>query len=273
MNYYRKSSPGNQSLKQQLSSAIKTVHFILKIRFDRRDFSMDPLEMYSVEAPLDRPSIFTWPQDDQESGHKVSMVGSDRTGLIGSSISRGIVVKLSRIGGTLSHGLTRSTAIPIGLDAPLASAMCLAYFRHARPILCLRGASRCSVSLSLLLNSAPLLTFPAIVSRLSRCQDLVRLRAQLDDQGKNQASLITTDGSLNDATRPRSTPSFLSGITNPIELPDKSSGSLDQREIVSFRMIRFRGSFTLYRKHSAPLATGQKTNARRRGTIRLREAI
>lgn len=39
------------------------------------------------------------------------------------------------------RGLTRSTAIPIGLDAPLASAMCLAYYRHAWPILYLRGAN------------------------------------------------------------------------------------------------------------------------------------
>lgn len=39
------------------------------------------------------------------------------------------------------RGLTRSTAIPIGLDAPLASAMCLAYYRHAWPMLYLRGAN------------------------------------------------------------------------------------------------------------------------------------
>ena len=68
------------------------------------------------------------------------------------------------------------TAISIGLDAPLASAMCLAYFRHARPILCLRGASRPSPLLS---SSRPFPTrrpspSSSSSSSSSRWQDLVR---------------------------------------------------------------------------------------------------
>lgn len=64
------------------------------------------------------------------------------------------------------------TAISIGLNAPLASAMCLAYFRHARPILCLRGASRPSPLLS---SSRPFPTRrPSPSSSSSRWQDLVR---------------------------------------------------------------------------------------------------
>lgn len=74
---------------------------------------------------------------------------------------------------TVGHESAERTVISIGLDAPLASAMCLAYFRHARPILCLRGASRPSLS-----SSRPFPTrrlcplYPP--SSSSRWRDLVR---------------------------------------------------------------------------------------------------
>lgn len=75
---------------------------------------------------------------------------------------------------TVGHESAERTAISIGLDAPLASAMCLAYFRHARPILCLRGASRPSLSSSRPFPTRRLCPLYPPSSSSSRWRDLVR---------------------------------------------------------------------------------------------------
>lgn len=75
---------------------------------------------------------------------------------------------------TVGHESAERTAISIGLDAPLASAMCLAYFRYARPILCLRGASRPSLSSSRPFPTRRLCPLYPPFSSSSRWRDLVR---------------------------------------------------------------------------------------------------
>lgn len=137
------------------------------------------------------------------------------------------------------RGLTRSTAIPIGLDAPLANAMCLAYYRHAWPILCLHGANLVALfPSSLVLPHISTLSFSFFFSVFA-----VRLRRE-HRVWRNEtptAALITNDRNLNEpGTHSQANSSVVAGVSRR---GPEAPGSFTYCENCSAQVLRELVSF------------------------------